>query len=109
MRTLPSFLRQVERLAPVNLTALREGRRSGYGILSRYIRFCLEHGLIWVIEERYGRGRYPSRYYDINEKGRRLLKIFEVRTLKKWRHEMIWKTYESDESGEQPSFTDHRT
>lgn len=54
-------------------------------------------------------GRYPSRYYDINGKERRLLKIFEVRTLKKWRHEMIRKTYESDESGEQPSFTDHRT
>jgi hypothetical protein len=46
-------------------------------MVSRYLRFCLEHGLIRVVAVRKGRGRYPSRDYDLSERGRRLLGIFE--------------------------------
>lgn len=77
LKTLLSFLSQVRSRAPVNFTALCEGDWKGYGMVTRYLRFCLEHGLICVIAERRGRGRYPSRGYDFSERGRRLLKIFE--------------------------------
>ncbi len=43
----------------------------------RYLRFCLEHGLIHVVVEKRGRGRYHSKDYDLSERGRRLLEIFE--------------------------------
>ena len=44
--------------------------------MSRYLRFCLEQGLIRVVAVRKGRERYPSRDYDLSER-RRLLGIFE--------------------------------
>jgi DNA-binding HxlR family transcriptional regulator len=46
-------------------------------MVSRYLKFCLEQGLIRVVAERRGRGCYPSRDYDLSERGRRLLEIFE--------------------------------
>jgi len=46
-------------------------------MVSRYLKFCLEQGLIRVVAERKGRGYYPSRDYDLSERGRRLLEIFE--------------------------------
>jgi hypothetical protein len=42
LRTLIKFLRDVEARQPVNFSGLcRDGRR-GYGMVERYIRFCLE-------------------------------------------------------------------
>jgi DNA-binding PadR family transcriptional regulator len=77
LRTLLSFLNRVGSRAPANFTALCKGGWRGYGMVSRYLRFCLEHGLIRVVAERRGRGRYPSKDYDLSERGRRLLEIFE--------------------------------
>ncbi len=77
LRTLLSFLNRVGNMDPANFTALCEGGWSGYGMVSRYLRFCQEQGLIRVMAERRERERYPSRDYDLSEKGWRLLKIFE--------------------------------
>ena len=77
LRTLLSFLNRVGSRAPANFTALCEGGWRGYGMVSRYLRFSLKYGLIRVVAERRGRGRYPSRDYDLSERGRRLLEIFE--------------------------------
>ena len=75
LRTLTSFLDQVRRNAPATFTKLCEERRRGYGMVSRYIRYCLSRGLIRVVSERRTRGRYPSRTYDLSDRGARLLKI----------------------------------
>jgi predicted transcriptional regulator len=64
LRTLITFLDQVRRNAPANFTALSEKRRRDYGMVSRYLRFCLEHGLIRIVDERRTRGRYTSKTYD---------------------------------------------
>ena len=76
LRTLLSFLNRVGSRALANFTALCEGGWRGYGIMSRYLRFCLEQGLIRVVAERRETERYPSRDYDLSER-RRLLGIFE--------------------------------
>jgi len=75
MRTLVEFLRSVERVAPVNFSGLGVGGR-GYGMVRRYLRFCLDRGLIRVVEVRKGR-RYPSKLYALTGRGERLLGIFE--------------------------------
>jgi DNA-binding PadR family transcriptional regulator len=77
LRTLLSFLNRVGSMAPANFTALCEGGWRGYGMVSQYLRFCLEQRLIRVVAERRETERYPSRDYDLSEKGWRLLKIFE--------------------------------
>ena len=77
LRTLTSFLKQVHRHAPVNFSTLSEERRRGYGMVSRYIKFCLGNDLITVVSERRTRGRYPSKEYALSERGIRLLSIFE--------------------------------
>lgn len=76
LRTLLSFLGQVRRNAPTTFTTLCEERRRGYGMVNRYIRFCLSRGLIRIVSERRTRGRYPSKTYDLSERGAQLLKIF---------------------------------
>lgn len=77
LRTLIIFLGQVQRNEPVNFSTLSEERSRGYGMVSRYLRFCLDHGLIRVVSERRTRGRYPSRTYALSERGAHLLAIFE--------------------------------
>ena len=77
LRTLLSFLGQVGRNAPATFSRLCEERRRGYGMVSRYIRFCLSRELIRVVSVRRTRGRYPSRTFDLSERGTRLLEIFE--------------------------------
>ena len=76
MRTLVEFLRSVERVAPVNFSGLCVGGRRGYGMVRRYLRFCLDRGLIQVVEVRKGR-RYPSKLYALTGRGETLLEIFE--------------------------------
>ena len=46
-------------------------------MVSRYLKFCLEHGLIRVVAKRRGRERYHFKDYDLSEKRRQLLEIFE--------------------------------
>jgi len=75
LRTLISFLRRVGERAPANFSSLCEGR--GYGMVSRYLGWCLEKGLIRVVEVRRARGRYPSKTYGLTTRGRRLLELFE--------------------------------
>ena len=77
LRTLISFLEQVQRNAPVNFSTLCEERSRGYGMVTRYIRFCLGRGLIRIVSEKRTRGRYPSKEYALSERGIRLLKVFE--------------------------------
>ncbi|UCH58044.1 MAG: hypothetical protein JSV18_03885, partial [Candidatus Bathyarchaeota archaeon] len=71
------FLAQVRRNAPVNFSTLSKERRRGYGMVSRYLRYCIDQGLITVVSERRTRGRYPSKNYALSEKGSMLLAIFE--------------------------------
>ena len=61
LKTLITFLRQVKRNAPANFTALSEERRKGYGMLSRYIRYCLGQSLIRVVSVQRTRGATPRR------------------------------------------------
>jgi len=61
MRTLTTFLRQVERNAPVNFSRLCAEHGRGYEMVNRYISYCLGNGLIRVVAERRTRGRYPSK------------------------------------------------
>jgi DNA-binding PadR family transcriptional regulator len=76
LRTLIAFLDLVSRNAPSNFTALSRERR-GYSMVSRYLRFCLEHRLIKVVDERRTRVRYTSKTYALSEKGEALLSMFE--------------------------------
>ncbi len=77
LRTLISFLNQVRRQAPVNFSGLARGRRRGYGMVNRYLRYCLGKDLIRIVSERRTRGRYPSKTYALSERGSRLLDIFD--------------------------------
>ncbi len=77
LRTLISFLRRVGERAPANFSSLCEDRGKGYGMVSRYLGWCLEKGLIRVVEVRRTRGRYPSKTYGLTVRGRRLLELFE--------------------------------
>jgi len=80
LKTLITFLGQVERNAPANFTAICEERRKGYGMVSRYIRYCLGQDLIRVVSVQRTRGRYPSKRYALSVKGSQLLIIFEEQT-----------------------------
>jgi len=75
LRTLLSFLNHVRRLAPASFSKLCEGRQRGYRIVSRYIGFCVDHGLIRVVLDRRTRGKYTSREYELSEKGLVFLEI----------------------------------
>ena len=76
-RTLISFLEQVKKQALVNFSGLAPGRRRGYGMVNRYIRYYMGNDLINVVSERRTRGRYPSKTYALSERGSRLLAIFD--------------------------------
>ena len=79
LRTLIKFLRDVEARQPVNFSGLcRDGRR-GYGMVGRYIRFCLEGELIQIVAIKRGRGRYPSKDYALSERGQKLLNLFPMK------------------------------
>jgi len=69
LKTLITFLGQVQRNAPATFTALSEERRKGYGMVSRYIRYCLGQDLIKVVSVQKTRGRYPSKRYALSAKG----------------------------------------
>jgi hypothetical protein len=77
LRTLISFLKQVRKESPVNFSGLARGRRRGYGMVNRYIRYCMGKDLIRIVSERMTRGRYPFKTYALSEKGSRLLAIFD--------------------------------
>ena len=76
LKTLITFLSQVDRNAPANFTTICEERRKGYGMASRYIKYCLGQDLIRVVSEQKARGRYPSKMYALSEKGSLLLEMF---------------------------------
>ena len=77
LRTLISFLNQVKKQAPVNFSGLARGRRRGYGMVNRYLRYCLGKDLIRIVSEFRTRGRYPSKTYALSERGSKLLAIFD--------------------------------
>lgn len=75
LRTLTTFLRQVERNAPVNFSRLCAEHGRGYGMVNRYISYCLGNGLIRVVVERRTRGMYPSKTYELSLRGATLLSL----------------------------------
>jgi len=77
LKTLITFLGQVQRNAPATFSTLSEERRKGYGMVSRYIRYCLGQDLIKVVSVQKTRGRYPSKRYALSAKGTQLLELFE--------------------------------
>ncbi len=77
LRTLISFLNQVKKQAPVNFSGLARGRRRVYGMVNRYLRYCIGKDLILIVSEFRTRGRYPSKTYALSEKGSKLLAIFD--------------------------------
>lgn len=77
LKTLIIFLGHVDRNAPANFTTICEERRKGYGMVSRYIKYCLGQDLIRVVSEQKTRGRYPSKKYALSEKGSQLLGMFQ--------------------------------
>jgi len=77
LKTLITFLGHVNQNAPANFTTICEERRKGYGMVSRYIKYCLGQDLIQVVSEQKTRGRYPSKKYALSEKGRQLLGMFQ--------------------------------
>jgi hypothetical protein len=46
LKTLITFLGQIQRNAPATFTALSEERRKSYDMVSRYIRYCLGQDLV---------------------------------------------------------------
>ena len=81
LKTLISFLDQVGRNEPVKFSTLCEERKRGYGMVSRYIRYCLKSDLIKIVSERKTRGRYPSKEYSLSSKGNSLLGMFKDTTV----------------------------
>jgi len=77
LRTLISFLNQIKKQAPVNFSGLAQGRRRGYGMVNRYLRYCLGKDRIIIVSEFRTRGRYPSKTYALSERGSKLLAIFD--------------------------------
>jgi hypothetical protein len=77
LRTLISFLEQVRKESPVNFSGLARGRRRGYGMVNRYIRYCIGKDLIRIVSERRTWGRYLSKTYALSERDSRLLAIFD--------------------------------
>jgi len=77
LKTLITFLGHVNQNAPANFSTISKERRKGYGMVSRYIKYCLGQDLIWVVSEQKTRGRYPSKKYALSEKGSRLLGMFQ--------------------------------
>ena len=67
---------QVRKQAPVNFSGLARGRRRGYGMVNRYLRYCKGKDLI-IVSERRTRERYSSKTYALRERGSRLLAIFD--------------------------------
>ena len=62
---------------PVTFSEICDAKNSGFGMVNRYLKFCLKHELIEVIETRKARGRYPSKLYGLTESGSNYLKIFK--------------------------------
>jgi len=75
LKTLTTFLDQIRRRAPATYSAISEERARGYGMINRYLDYCLKENLILIHSTRRTRGRYPSKTYVLSEKGARLLDI----------------------------------
>jgi len=75
LKTLTTFLDQIRRRAPATYSAISEERARVYGMINRYLTYCLRENLIQVHSTRRTRGRYPSKTYVLSEKGARLLDI----------------------------------
>ena len=75
LRTLASFLEQVRRHSPATYSKISEDRNRGYGMINRYLAYCLREDLIRVASIRKTRGRYPSKTYVLSERGAQLLGI----------------------------------
>ena len=75
LRTLATFLGQIRRHQPATYSALSRERDRGYGMINRYLAFCLREGLILVSSTRKTMGRYLSKTYVLSERGEKLLEV----------------------------------
>ena len=75
LKTLTTFLDQIRRRAPATYSVISEERARGYGMINRYLAYCLKEDLIRIHSTRRTRGRYPSKTYILSEKGARLLDV----------------------------------
>ena len=76
VQTLLTFLKQVRKHEPANFSTLSRERRKGYGMLRRYLDYCLVENLIIIHSTIRTRGRYPSKKYSITKRGEALLELF---------------------------------
>lgn len=77
LKTLLTFLEQVQRNTPATFSRLSRERNRGYGMINRYLKFCARNGLIRVISEKRTKGRYPSKEYGLSKRGEILLSLFK--------------------------------
>lgn len=76
LETLLSFLDLVNKKMPATFYDLSRERRKAYGMINRYIKFCLKNGLLEISSEQRRRGPKPSKTYVLTEKGKQLLFLF---------------------------------
>lgn len=71
------FLTNMREMGRANFSQITNHKGKGYGMVSRYIKFCLKFDLIKIVEvKKNSRGRYPSKVYSISEKGEIIVNMF---------------------------------
>ena len=76
IKTLVEFLRLIKKEEPVTYYGISKHRRKAYGMVSRYLRFCLQKGFIKIAGTAKGRGPKPSKFYVISPRGEAVLNLF---------------------------------
>lgn len=77
LKTLLSILQQIKEKGPLTFYQLSLMRSRAYGLVSRYLKFCLKSELIEIHSQHKGRGPYLSKKYQLSPKGHQLINIFE--------------------------------
>ena len=77
LQTLLSFLNLVNKKMPATFYDLSKERRKAYGMVNRYIKFCLKSDLLEISGQQHKRGPNISKTYVLTEKGKQLLDLFD--------------------------------
>lgn len=71
------FLNNMKEMGTANFSQITDHKGKGYGMVSRYIKFCLKFDLLKIVEiKKNSRGRYPSKVYALSDKGSTLIDMF---------------------------------
>jgi len=76
VKTLYEFLKIIKEKQPTTFSELAAIKNDGFGIVSRYLKFCLKHDLIEIVETRKTRGRFLSKLYALTVNGHSFLRVF---------------------------------